>query len=248
MPAGPGHGADGGGSVEGHGTPGGGVSGAAEGRGTPGGDASGAADRYLAVHDGPETELKEKGSRFLAQALAVTDEKDSATRLASVRKRHHAATHHCWAHRLGPPESLIERADDDGEPSGTAGLPILQALQAADVHGALIVVTRWFGGTKLGTGGLARAYGGAAKQALAAAARRDVWREAVLEIAVAYADVGAVEAVLARDAALVRGCDRVFSGDPVFRVRTLRSQAAGLAARVTEATAGRAGISGPEPS
>ena len=206
------------------------------------------ADCYLTVQDSPETELKEKGSRFLAQALAVTDEEDSATRLAAVRKRHHAATHHCWAHRLGPPEVLIERADDDGEPSGTAGLPILKALQGADTYGALLVVTRWFGGTKLGTGGLARAYGEAAREALAAAPRREIWREVLLEIAVAYADVGAVEAVLARDAAVVRGCDRLFSGDPVFRVRTLRGQAAGLAARVTEATAGRAGISGPAPA
>ena len=73
-------------------------------------------DLYLAVRDGPETELKEKSSRFLAQALAVTDEADSAARLTGIRKRYHAATHHCWAHRLGPPEALIERADDGGEP------------------------------------------------------------------------------------------------------------------------------------
>jgi uncharacterized YigZ family protein len=223
----------------------------AEGTGQSGRADAAASDRYLTVRDGPETELKEKGSRFLARALAVRDEEESAARLLAVRKRYHAATHHCWAHRLGPPESLFEKADDDGEPSGTAGIPILQALQSADVHGALVVVTRWFGGTKLGTGGLARAYGDAARQAVDAAPRRVIWREVVLEVTVGYADVGNVEAVLAREAGSVRGCKRTFDGDPRFLVRTLRSRAADLAAAITEATGGRArsaGADGPGAS
>ncbi|MEZ5063862.1 MAG: YigZ family protein [bacterium] len=199
-------------------------------------------DSYSSLGDGPEVELKEKGSRFLGQAWAVRDEEESAARLQSIRKRHHTATHHCWAHRLGEPGAARERADDDGEPSGTAGAPILQSIDGAGVHGALVVVTRWFGGTKLGTGGLVRAYGDAAREALAAAPRRTVWREAIVTVTVEYADVGAVEAVVAREGAAIRACERSFAGTPEFRIRTLASRAPSLSALVRESTAGRARI------
>ena len=97
-----------------------------------------------------------KASRFLARAFRADDEAAADTAVAGVRRRFHDASHHCWAFRLGPPERLLERASDDREPKGTAGAPILAALTAADVSDALVVVTRWFGGTKLGTGGLVR--------------------------------------------------------------------------------------------
>ena len=199
-------------------------------------------DRFDSVDDGPEIETKEKGSRFLGQAFRADGEGAARERLDSVRRKHHAATHHCWAWRLGPPEDPAERSDDDGEPSGTAGTPILAALQGAEVHGALLVVTRYYGGTKLGRGGLVRAYGDAARLALEATPRRAVWRESRISIECEYADVGSVEAILAKEGAGIRACRRDFSGDPVFEVQVLRSDAPGLAERLREGTAGRARV------
>jgi uncharacterized YigZ family protein len=192
------------------------------------------------VEDGPETELKEKGSRFLAQLFHAGDEASAEAALEAVRRRHHAATHHCWARRIGEPSSVSDRFDDDGEPSGTAGAPMLAVLAGADLFGVLAVVTRYYGGTKLGTGGLARAYAGAVKQALEETRRRTTWREVTVTIACGWSDVGAVEAVLAREVDEIRACDREFADAAVFRVTVLASRAEGLTARVKEATGARA--------
>jgi len=86
--------------------------------------------------------------------------------LESLRKRYHDATHHCWAYRLGWAESLACRSSDDGEPSHTAGEPILRSMEERGISDASLVVVRYFGGVKLGTGGLARAYKSAARQVL----------------------------------------------------------------------------------
>jgi uncharacterized YigZ family protein len=105
-----------------------------------------------------EFRLTIRGSRFLSFCSPVTDIAAAESILADRRKLHHDATHNCWAYRIGDPPSPIERSSDAGEPSGTAGPPILNALRRANLTDAIIVVSRWFGGTKLGKGGLARAY------------------------------------------------------------------------------------------
>jgi uncharacterized YigZ family protein len=199
-------------------------------------------DRHLSVDDGPEVETRVKGSRFLGQAFRAPGEAEADARLGAVRRAHHAATHHCWARRLGGKGPPAERFDDDGEPSGTAGAPILAVLAGEDLRDVLLVVTRYFGGTKLGTGGLARAYADAARAALEAAPPRIVWHEAAVRVTCAYADVGAVEAVLAREGRRVRACERDFSGEPTFRVTVLAGFAAPLVAILREATAGRARV------
>lgn len=113
-----------------------------------------------------EAEIREKGSRFLAAVAPVSDETAARAVLAELEQRHPDATHHCWAWRLGQPPA--ERSSDAGEPSGTAGVPILQVLRGAELSDVVAVVVRWFGGTKLGKGGLARAYAGAAREAVEA--------------------------------------------------------------------------------
>src|SRR5690606_18787347 len=133
------------------------------------------ADRYRSLENGPEAETRVRGSRFLGQAFRISSLEESAAAIAIIRRGYHDATHHCWALRLGPPETPFERSDDDGEPSGTAGAPILAVLRRAELFDALVVVTRSCGGTKLGTGGLARGYGEAARAALTAAPERFVW-------------------------------------------------------------------------
>jgi uncharacterized YigZ family protein len=199
-------------------------------------------DRLSSVESGPETELKVKGSRFLAQAFPAGDETAAKKCLDAVRKRYHDASHHCWALRLAPPERPLERADDDGEPSGTGGVPILGAIRRCDLFDLIVVVTRYFGGTKLGTGGLARAYAEAARQALESAPRREIWRESVLTIRCAYDDLGAVEAAVARAGDAIREAARSFSGVPELRLRVRKSQGRSLAEAVTDATAGRAAV------
>jgi uncharacterized YigZ family protein len=200
-------------------------------------------DRYASIADGPELELRVQGSRFLARAFQATTFAAAEAALSAIRRLHHSATHHCSAVRLGPPEGPYEQSDDDGEPSGTAGLPILGALRRASCYDASIVVTRYFGGTKLGTGGLVRAYGDAARAALEAAPGREVWREEHLTVTCAYEDIGVVEAVLARTGDRVRGVEREFGREIIFRVALRRSHAAAFREELIEATAARARVS-----
>ncbi|MBP1643496.1 MAG: yigZ [Acidobacteria bacterium] len=110
------------------------------------------------------SELRELGSRFFAFLAPAPDAAAAQAFLDSLRRRFPDATHHCFAWRVGDPP--VERAGDDGEPAGTAGPPMLAALRAAGLTGVVAVVVRWFGGTKLGKGGLVRAYGGAVRAAL----------------------------------------------------------------------------------
>ena len=125
-------------------------------------------DRYLTLAAPAETSCRERSSKFLAYAYPVEDEERIRTILDELRKRYYDATHHCYAWRLGPHGEQF-RANDDGEPSGTAGKPILGQLLSHEVTDALIVVVRYFGGTKLGVPGLIAAYREAAAEAIAAA-------------------------------------------------------------------------------
>ena len=139
-------------------------------------------DIWIGAGDGPEIELKVKASRFLGQVFAARDEAEALDRLAGVRRRYHDARHHCWAYALPPLDRPRERFDDDGEPAQTAGPSILQAIQASGLKALIVVVTRWFGGIKLGSGGLIRAYGETAREALAATPRRENWIESRISI------------------------------------------------------------------
>jgi uncharacterized YigZ family protein len=108
-----------------------------------------------------------KGSRFISDLIPVDNSKQAKIALQGIRDQFPDATHHCWAYNAGPPGSTRDIGySDDGEPHGTAGKPILNVLLHAEVGEILAVVTRYYGGTKLGTGGLARAYGGGAQNAL----------------------------------------------------------------------------------
>jgi uncharacterized YigZ family protein len=199
-------------------------------------------DRYGSIGDGPEVELRVQGSRFLGRALAAHTGAGAARGVDAIRKKHHPATHHAWALRLGEPGRVVERTDDDGEPAGTAGRPILARLAARELHDALVVVTRYFGGVKLGTGGLVRAYGEAAELALAAAPVREVPIVQRIEITCSYDDLGAVETAIARVGDRVQAIERGYEAGPSLQVTVLRSGAAPLTAAIVHATAGRAAV------
>jgi uncharacterized YigZ family protein len=115
------------------------------------------------------TEFEVKKSRFIAQVCFADSRHLAMNFLARIKHNHPDARHHCWAYLLGNPESPLSAAmSDDGEPSGTAGKPILNVLQHKGVGDIMVVVTRYFGGIKLGAGGLVRAYSAATQQVMAA--------------------------------------------------------------------------------
>ena len=121
---------------------------------------------YLTVGNVGKGEYSEKKSRFLGEIHPVRDEQEAAAIVAQIRKKYYDARHHCYAWILGD-DGSGQKASDDGEPSGTAGIPMLKVLSGAGIRNAMVVVTRYFGGTLLGTGGLVRAYTNAAQAALA---------------------------------------------------------------------------------
>jgi uncharacterized YigZ family protein len=117
-------------------------------------------------------QTREKGSRFIATAAPARDEVEARAAIETVRSEFPDATHHCWAFTVeGGSGGRVERSHDAGEPKGTAGSPILQAIRRAGLDNLVVVVTRYFGGTKLGKGGLARAYRAATARVLEEAPR-----------------------------------------------------------------------------
>lgn len=125
-------------------------------------------DTYLSVKGESRGTFREKASRFIAVATPVSSEAEAKEKLESIRKSYHDANHHCFAYRLGPAGDVY-RINDDGEPSGTAGRPIYGQIQSRGLSDLLVVVTRYFGGTKLGVPGLINAYRSAAEEALSKA-------------------------------------------------------------------------------
>ncbi len=199
-------------------------------------------ESFLRLADGPEITTKVKGSRFVGQAFSANSGTAALARLETIRKRYHDATHHCWAAMWGPPENTEERFDDDGEPPGSAGRPILHHLKGAGVCDGIVVVTRWFGGTKLGTGGLVQAYSEAARLALQAAGRVRVHRQVPLRLVLAYEDLGAVEAILARRQEWVWKVERDFGDSPAFLVHVRHTRVDPLQAELIERLSGRVRI------
>lgn len=121
---------------------------------------------YKTLKKPSESLYKEKGSKFYGFAFSVFDEEDVKKRLNEVKKIHSAARHHCYGYRLGVGTEERYRANDDGEPSNSAGKPIYGQILSSEITNTLVVVVRYFGGTKLGVGGLITAYKIAAKEAI----------------------------------------------------------------------------------
>ena len=122
-------------------------------------------ERYHTVNSRGTGEIVEKKSRFIADVFPVSSEEEAFAHLEEIRKRYWDARHHCWAYVIGR-NPASERMSDDGEPAGTAGKPILEVIRGRELTNVFVVVTRYFGGTLLGTGGLVRAYTAAASEAL----------------------------------------------------------------------------------
>ena len=156
---------------------------------------------YRTVKQPGEAELVIKRSRFIGRCFPVADEQEALRLLEQVRRQHWDATHNCYAYSVGV-SGACARYSDDGEPSGTAGLPMMEALRRSGVTDALVVVTRYFGGILLGAGGLVRAYSAAAAAAVRSAGEVEM-RECVrLSLETPYPLWGRVEPLLSERAQL----------------------------------------------
>ncbi|MDO4568420.1 MAG: YigZ family protein [Clostridia bacterium] len=190
---------------------------------------------YRTIVQPSEAEFVEKRSRFIGRCIAVESEGDAQERLAELRKRHWDASHNCYAYIVGA-RGETARYSDDGEPQGTAGLPILDVLKAKGLTNALCVVTRYFGGVLLGAGGLVRAYSRAAAMAVEAAGIVEYIDAVVLQIVVDYSRYGQIEGFV-RQSAQLEGVE--FTDAVTITVSIEADRADAFCAELTERTDGR---------
>ena len=189
---------------------------------------------YKTVLRPSETEFYEKKSRFIGHCFPAESEEEALAKLAEMRKTYADATHNCWAYSL---EGGIMRFSDDGEPGGTAGMPIMDTLIKRDIKNAVIVVTRYFGGILLGSGGLVRAYSRSASDALSAAGCGIMSPCRVIEFAVDYNRYGGIEGFVKGNSIVD---DIEFLENVRFRVTVPEERAEAFTADIIERTDGRA--------
>lgn len=159
---------------------------------------------YTTIHAPAQDEFVERKSRFIGQIAPAGSEEEALAFLAAVRAKHREAAHNCWAYVL---QSGAKRCSDDGEPQGTAGVPILECVEREGLTDAVLVVTRYFGGTLLGAGGLVRAYSHAAKLAVDAASRRRMRNCILCSMEMDYSLYGKVNHLLPQYQMAVKGSD-----------------------------------------
>lgn len=184
--------------------------------------------------------LEVKHSRFIANASPATSPQAALAFLAQVADPD--ATHNCWAYRIG----AEYRSSDDGEPAGTAGRPILAAIEGQGCDQVVVVVTRWYGGIKLGAGGLVRAYGGAAAECLRTAERRLLVEMRELRFGCAFDDLGSVHATLPAFGAEKRHEDFHETG-AVLRIRLPADRVDALKTHLRDATRNRVRFAESDP-
>lgn len=197
-------------------------------------------NEYTTVLEGAEREIVEKKSRFIGELRHVDTMEEAEAFWTQIRKKYYDARHHCFACVVGEPGSPSEtlRYSDDGEPQGTAGKPMLEVLTGAGLHYTAVVVTRYFGGTLLGTGGLVRAYTRSAQEALAAAELITIVRGKKLVFSCTYPQSGKLQYLIARENLPQPGMEY---GERVTVTLRLPAEAvAGIRKKVIDATDGQA--------
>ena len=189
------------------------------------------------LYKGGSGEYVEKKSRFIAQLFPVSSEEEALERIGETRKRYYDARHNCFAYIIGG-EQEIRRSSDDGEPSGTAGRPMMEVLEGQGLQGVLAVVTRYFGGTLLGTGGLVRAYSTAVKEALEDSVILELLTGCKLRIVTDYNGVGKLQ-YLVRSLAL-KELETNYADEVEMILLVPDEEISKVEKEVTEKTAGRA--------
>lgn len=196
---------------------------------------------YPSVLTEASAQLKVEGSRFIAEIFPVEGEEVAKTAIESVRKKYFDATHHCYAYVIGGNEKYV-RYSDDGEPSGTAGIKIYAALHAKNLADILVVVTRYFGGTKLGVGGLGRAYFESAVSVIGQAKLISKALIKEIQVAIPFSEIHPVMNVIHTNKLTISGTS--YTEDrSVITVQVLPSLVHSIRSLLTDATRGSAAIS-----
>ena len=195
---------------------------------------------YLSVREPSESRLEIKKSVFITRLIPVSSETEAEDILAAIRKEHYRATHHCYAWIIGR-SSHAKKFSDDGEPQGTAGRPMLSALEHSSLTNVMAVVIRYFGGIKLGASGLTRAYSQAVTEAVAAAPIKREIRAVPITVGTDYSAYARLESY-----ALGRGWNiqqRDFSAEVTFTVNVPLEEADAAESAFTELSMGKAVLS-----
>lgn len=175
-------------------------------------------ESYKTIKGSGEALIIEKKSKFIATVYPVDSPEEAEQCMVKLRKKYYDATHNCYAYQIGD-KNQYQKSSDDGEPQGTAGKPILDVLKGEDIKNTLICVTRYFGGTLLGTGGLVRAYGKAAKEGLLAAGIVEKRRIRLYHVQMPYTLIGKVQYLLNEKNYTIR--DSIYLEDVTFIVEVL---------------------------
>lgn len=193
--------------------------------------------QYKTVYAGNAAEIIEKKSRFIATVEHVKTEEEALAFIESVRKKYWNATHNCFAYVLGE-HFQVQRCSDDGEPSGTAGKPMLDVLLGEEIHDVVVVVTRYFGGTLLGTGGLVRAYSGSTKEGLLASKVITKMHGQKLSVQTDYTGLGKIQYILGQRG--IRILNSVYTDKVELEVLLPEAEIETVISEIREGTNGQA--------
>lgn len=200
-------------------------------------------DEYRVLLSGGEGEIVEKKSRFIATVRIVHTEAEATAFIDEMKKKYWDARHNCSAFVIGEKAELT-RCSDDGEPSGTAGRPMLEVLMGEGIRNVAVVVTRYFGGVLLGTGGLVRAYTQAVKEGLANCKKGVMCYGTRMNVKVGYTDVGRIQYILGQEGIPIENSE--YGENVEFTILFAQIREKEIEKKLTEATNARAKISVPE--
>lgn len=194
-------------------------------------------DTYKILYQGGEGEIVEKKSRFIATTRPVESEEEAIAFIEEIKKKYWDARHNCSAYVIGE-RGQIQRCSDDGEPSQTAGRPMLDVLLGEEIRNICVVVTRYFGGTLLGTGGLVRAYSGAVQEGLRNSTVLEKHRGSRMEITTDYNGIGKIQYITAQMG--LTTLDTVYTDKVLVTLMVPSAKVQELIHHVTEKTNGKA--------
>lgn len=194
---------------------------------------------YQAVYQGGQGEIVEKKSRFIATVLPVETEEEALAFIAEMKKKYWDARHNCYAYVIGSRQEL-QRCSDDGEPNGTAGRPMLDVLLKEGIHNTVVVVTRYFGGVLLGTGGLVRAYQKAVQEGLAGSTIITKRTGMLASVVTDYNGVGKIQYILGQNEIAI--ADSIYTDKVEMQIVVPMEKKEFMEKELIEGTGGKASI------
>ena len=195
--------------------------------------------KYKILYKEGEAEISEKKSRFIAHIAPAQTEEEAQAFIEKIKKQYWDARHNCWAYSIGEKQPAL-RCSDDGEPSGTAGKPMLEVLTGQELHNVVAVVTRYFGGTLLGTGGLVRAYTDATRAGIENSDIVEKIPGRRVDLVMEYTDLGKLQYLLAQNEVLTE--DTEYTDKVIIHALFSEEDKEGLKKKITEATSGRVAV------